>query len=173
MPIIMKKRYSISGTYTPDQIEVLEGLIDNFRGKMFDDDPEKNILIGKKNQYTDNKIISLLNITMNDINSGWPKTNYDLFQFVNLIDNDMPVDGAIVFALMGEGVLQLRNQVDYSDSGLSISMFNKTGLYQSWAGIYLQDYMAQKKEFKSTVIPRSENSGFYGIGTEFGYGSWW
>jgi hypothetical protein len=73
---------------------------------------------------------------------------------------------------MAEGILQLRNQVDYSDSGLTVAMFNKTGMYQGWVGFLLQTYLSDKKAVKSAVIPKSANSGFVGIGTEFGYDGW-
>jgi hypothetical protein len=172
MPIIMQKVYNISGNYTDEEKEMLQTMIEHFRIKMADDDPGKNILLGKTNQYSDNKIISLLYTALSDINSGYPKTNYNIFEFTQLIDDDLIINGAIIFALMAEGILQLRNQVDYSDSGLTVAMFNKTGMYQGWVGFLLQTYLSDKKAVKSAVIPKSANSGFVGIGTEFGYDGW-
>jgi hypothetical protein len=74
---------------------------------------------------------------------------------------------------MGEGLLQLRNQIDYSDSGLTIAMFNKTQLYQSWWGTLVQDYMRAKAAVKSAILPSSANSGFVGMGSEYSYRLWW
>lgn len=169
MPLIMQKIYKINGNYTQEEKEILQNMIVEFRIRIADDDPEKNILNKKTQQYSDDKIIQFFKLALNDINGGIPKTNYTIFTLAQAGDDDLIIDGAIIFALMAEGFLQLRNQVDYSDSGLSIAMFNKTGIYQSWAGFLLQQYLGNKKEFKSSVIPRSYNSGFVGVSSEFGY----
>jgi hypothetical protein len=172
MPIIMKKIYSISGNYTPEEKAILQEYIEMFRLRVSDDDSEKNILNKKTSQYSDNTIVKLLMQALNDINSGFPKTDYGLIFFTNSIDNNLIVDGAIVFALIREGLLQLRNQIDFSDSGLSIGMFNKTGLYQGWAGFLIQQYLSDKKEIKRAAKATLPNAGFLGIGSEFGYDGW-
>lgn len=172
MAIVMKRNYNIPGNYTEEEKAILRECIDIFRLKTSDDDPEKNILNKKMQQYSDAKIVSFLQAALGDLNSGFPKTNYDLIYFSKNIDSDLIVDGAIIFAMIAEGILQLRNQVDFSDSGLSIAMFNKTGMYQGWASFLLQEYMRVKQELKSSVLPRSHNAGFVGIGSEFGYDGW-
>lgn len=169
MPLVMKKIYKITGNYTAEQKETLQQLINEFRIRMSDDDPEKNILNKKKAQYSDDKIVSFLKLGAHDINGGIPPTKYSIFQLYKMGNSDLIVEGAMIFSLIAEGILQMRNQVDYSDSGLSIAMFNKTGIYQGWVGFLLQQYLADKKEFKSSVIPNSFNSGFFGITSEFGY----
>ena len=173
MPITMKKIYHIAGDYTPEQLSTIKELIDEFRLRMADDNIEKNLLNCKKEYYTDNEIVSLLKVGLSDLNGGSPRTNYTLFNADAAIGNDLIVLSAMIFALMREGILQLRNQIDYSDSGLTIAMFNKTGAYQGWANFMLQMYMREKSEFKSSVIPNSANSGFVGITSEFGYGRWY
>lgn len=169
MPLIMKKIYQISGNYTDEEKGILQDMITGFRVRMSDDDPEKNILNKKKEQYSDNRIVKFLELAVKDVNDGYPRTNYSIFKLYQMGEDSLVVDGAIIFALMAEGMLQLRNQVDYNDSGLSIALFNKTGLYQSWAGLLLQQYMQDKAMFKSSIIPRSANSGFVGVSSEFGY----
>lgn len=170
MPIVLKKHFNITGNYTDSQKLILTELITDFRVRIFDDDPNKNILNSKKEQYTDNKIVGLLKVAIKDVNGGSPQTNYTMF---NVPEKDLLVNGAMVFAMIGEGILQLRNQISYSDSGLSIGMFDKTGQYQSWASFIFQNYLRDKAEFKSSIIVNSENSGFVGISSEFGYRSWW
>jgi len=173
MPIVLKKTYTITGNYTQEQLSTLQGLVDDFRLHMADDDPQKNILSGKVLHYSDNTIVALLKSAIADINKGYPRTKYTLFNFQNsIIDDGLIIDGAMIFALIREGILQLRNQIDYNDSGLSIAMFNKTGMYQSWVSFLLQQYESDKKEFKSAIIASSENSGFIGIGSEFSYRMW-
>lgn len=171
MPVVLKKKYKISGNYTDEQKSILESLIQLFRISVADDDPEKNILNKKMFQYSDDKIIRLLDRAMNDINGGEPATNFTIFNFAKYWDNTLIVDGAIVFALMAEGILQLRNQIDFNDSGLSVGLFNKAQMYQGWASFLLQNYMSGKAEFKQAYLIK-ETPTFYGIESEFSY-YWW
>jgi hypothetical protein len=71
-----KKIYNIVGDYTADQIVVLRSYIDQFRLMIADDDATKNILNGKTQYYTDNTIVGLLKRAINDLNGGYPHTNY-------------------------------------------------------------------------------------------------
>lgn len=169
MPLVLTKIYNITGDYTPTQLKYIKAMIDDFRLKMQDDDPEKNILLGKTLNYSDATVQHLLESALMDLNGGYPRTNYTLKNYHPVVDDDVIVQGAMIFALMREGILQLRNQIDYSESGLSIAMFNKTGMYQTWAGFLLQQYIQAKQDFKASVVPTSTNSGFVGINSEFGY----
>lgn len=169
MPIVLKRKYTIAGSYTDDQLEILTYLIDLFRISVGDDNPEKNILNKKTSRYTDQDIIRYLDRAMQDINGGQPLTHFTIFDFATNQDNTLIIDGAIVFAMIAEGILQLANQVSYSDSGLSISMFDKSQIYQGWAGFLLQNYMQAKSEFKQGYLGQSQPSIFQGIGSEFGY----
>ena len=174
MAVTLKSTGSLNQRYTPEELELLRTTyIDEFRMKVGDYDPEKNILLGKMLQYSDTEIIKLLNIAVNDINMGYPKTSWTLLNCAPYMDTDMVVNGAVIFAMMKEGIVQLRNQIDYSDSGLSIGMFNKTGLYQGWAGLLMQEYLRDKKDYKASVIPNQyPNAGFYGIESEYSYRRW-
>ena len=169
MPIVLKKIYKIVGDFTKEEVEILKSLIDEFRLRMADDNPELNILNKKALKYTDDNIVKLVMSTLNDINGGFPSTNYSLSYVYNSIDNSLLLEGAMVFALLREGILQVNNQIDFNDSGLSIGMFNKTQIYQSWYGTLLQQYLQDKTEVKRAAIPNSATAGFYGIDTEFGY----
>lgn len=172
MPIIMNKKYAIKGNYTEQQKAILEDLITNFRLSIGDDNPEKNILNKKMSVYSDEQIIRFLNRALKDINGGQPRTTFTLWDFSSNWDSSLIIDGAMVFALMAEGMLQLRNQVDFNDSGLSIAMFNKTQMYQGWASFLLQSYMQGKAELKAAVTAKAEPSMFIGIGSEFSYYEW-
>ena len=169
MPIIMRRRYSISGNYSDEQKEILTSLIELFRISVGDDDPEKNILNKKTSRYSDDKIIKLFNRAMQDINGGQPRTQFTIYDFVTRYDTALLVDGAVIFSLISEGILQLSNKVDYSDSGLSIALFNKSQEYQGWSGFLLQSYMQAKAEFKAAYLGTNQPSIFYGISSEFGY----
>lgn len=149
---------------TPQEHEALTLLINSFRTQMNDVEPELNILNGKRLQYTDSRVVRFLVEGLKDINRGSPKTTYTLY---DCPDSDLLVRASAITALIAEGILQLRNQVDYSDSGFSVGLFNKTGGYQGWAGFLLQTYLQDKREFKNSIIPRSQNSGFVGVGSQF------
>lgn len=170
MPIVLNKVYTISGNYTDAEKAVLTELIDGFRLLVADDEPEKYILRQKMYYYSDNKIIQFLNMAARDVNNtGDPRTSYSLYEFHNLFMDMDIIQGATLFACMAEGLLQTANQVDFNDSGLSIAMFNKGQIYQSWYGMLLQEYVASKDRFKCSLMPQSANAGFLGIGSEFGY----
>lgn len=172
MPVTLTKIYNITGNYTDAEKAAYKDLIDQFRLSIGDDIPEQNILIGKIYQYSDNQIISLLNRALRDCNCGYPKSKLDIVAF-HKENANLLILGATVFSLIREGIFQLRNHIDFSDSGLSISMFNKTSLYQSWYGSLAQQYMQEKQAYKDSIIPSSPGAGFKGISSEFGYRNQW
>lgn len=172
MPIVLTKVYNITGNYTDAEKAAYKYLIDQFRLGIGDDVPEDNLLIGKIYQYSDNQIIALLNRALTDCNYGYPKSNLDIVRFRKENAN-LLILGATVFSLIREGIFQLRNQIDFNDSGLSIAMFNKTQLYQSWYGALAQQYLQEKQAYKDSIIPSSPGAGFKGISSEFGYRNQW
>jgi hypothetical protein len=139
-------------------------LLANLRAMLSDDDPTKNILNGQKEMYSDTKLSIFLDMACRDINSGSPRTIYALEE---ITDENLIIMGATIFACLAEGILQLRNNIDYNDAGLALAMFNKTGGYQSWYGLLLQNYLQSKMDFKRGVIPSSAGAGFRGIGSQF------
>lgn len=169
MPVQLKRIYNISGSHTPEQLKMYRNLIDEIRVRIGDEDPSNNILRGCIERYSDNMIIAILKTTLNDINSGYPKTSWSMEHVYKHINSSLLIDGAIVFMLMREGILQVENQIDFSDSGISIAMFNKSQIYQSWYGMMVQQYAQAKQEEKSAIIPKSPNSGFYSIGSPYSY----
>lgn len=173
MSIVMKRKYDFdTANFSKDELPIVTSLLESFRVGTFDDVPEKNILDKMQFHYTDKQIISLITKALRDINATQPASRYSLVEFVRLYETELLIKGAIVFALMGEGLLQLRNQVDYNDNGLSIAMFNKTGQYQSWLTFLLQEYMQEKQLLKAAMRANSPGAGFFGIASEFSYYGW-
>lgn len=170
MSIILKRVYNIPGKYTEEEREIYENLIDEFRLRVHDDIPADNILYEKASRYKDGTIIGLLNAAVNDINIfGIPPTKYSLKQMSTMQCDGLIVLGAMVCMCVREGLFHAANQIDFNDSGLSIGMYNKSGIYQGWYGALLNEYVNAKQTFKSGVIANSYNAGFVGIGTEFSY----
>ena len=148
-----------------------EELINDLRNMLSDDDPDKNILNGKNRQYSDSKLLFFLKQAVKDLNTGSPRTSFTLENFP---DTTLLVQGAMIFSFLAEGVLQLRNQVSYTGTGLQIGMFNKSSEYQAFAGFLLQTYIGSKLEFKRSVIANRSGSGFFGVRSSFhtDYGRW-
>jgi len=131
---------------------------------MLSDDGGRNILNKKMPQYTDAQLEFFIKRGLKDVNSGIPATNFTLEEFT---EDDLLVNAAVIQCCIAEGLLQLRNQIDYSDAGLSISLFNKTSGYQSWVGFLLTTYLNDKADYKKSVIGSSPGSGFLGINSAF------
>lgn len=150
--------------------EKMINLFDSFRTEIHDANAELNILNGGNLENTNSRILKYFQRAIRDLNSGTPITRYQIKDFP---DEGLLIDGAVIFYLIANGILQTRNQLDYSDGGLSVGMFNKTGQYQSWAQFLLQTYQQNKAAFKQGELARSFNAGFVGIGSEFGYMTGW
>lgn len=167
----MKRVFNIKGDYTEHEKGVLQNLIDSFRLTIGDDEPERNILFKKAQMYSDEKVLNLLFRAVSDINGGVPLTNFSIFEIARDIDDTLIVDGAVIFALIGEGILQTRNQLNYSDSGLQIGMFDKTQMYQGWISMLMNNYFQAKQALKETILTKHSQT-FYGIESEFSR-YWW
>lgn len=150
--------------------EKMINLFDAFRTEINDADAELNILNGQEIENSNLRILKYFQRAIRDLNSGTPITKYQIKDFP---DEGLLIDGAVIFYLIANGILQMRNQLDYNDGGLAIGMFNKTGQYQSWAQFLLQTYQQNKMSFKQGELARSYNAGFLGIGSEFGYLTGW
>ena len=155
---------------TPSEREKMISLFKDFRTQVNDADAELNILNDKKIENSNIKILNYFKRAIRDLNSGAPITKYEI---TNFPDEGLLVEGAVIFYLMANGILQLRNQLNYNDAGLAVGLFDKTGQYQSWAQFLLQTYLQNKMAFKQGEVARSLNAGFLGIGSEFGYYTGW
>ena len=154
---------------TPSEKEKMISLFKDFRTQVNDADAELNILNDKKIENSNIKILNYFKRAIRDLNSGAPITKYEI---TNFPDEGLLVEGAVIFYLVANGILQLRNQVDFNDSGLSIGLFNKTQLYQGWLGFLLQSYTNAKAEFKAATIAKNQPSMFIGVGSEYA-NYWW
>jgi hypothetical protein len=74
--------------------------------------------------------------------------------------------GTLIWVLRSAGFLQSRNQLDYSDGGISIRVSDKTSLYQSWIAQMMQEYEAKKLSHKKAV---NASYAYGGIHSEYVY----
>lgn len=72
--------------------------------------------------------------------------------------------GTLIQVLRSAGILQSRNQLDYSDGGVSVSVSNKTALYQSWIQMFSAEYETKKLNLK---IFLNVQQGFGGVHSEY------
>jgi hypothetical protein len=66
--------------------------------------------------------------------------------------SDMPhyllLKGTASHIMQSAGILQTRNQLDYSAGGVSVAHSNKTPLYQSWSQMWDSEWHQMAKQFK-------------------------
>jgi hypothetical protein len=59
--------------------------------------------------------------------------------------------GATIALLESVGLLQTRNQLNFSDGGISVSVSDKAPLIMSWLQMFKQSYEDKKTRFKSSA----------------------
>jgi hypothetical protein len=140
---------------------MMDELIPRFRLRMLDVDPAKNTLL-EELEFTDDQVRGFILESFYDINESEPRTSYTLDQFPK---TSLLLDGALVFALQARGLIQLRNQLSYSDAGFSVNLDDKSGNYAQWLSMITNRYLTDRKELKRSIVPR-----FRGVGSPM---RWW
>ncbi len=143
-----------------------QNLINDLRKQLKDDVPEKNILDGQQQHYTDDDLHFYLRRAVQDVNFESPSTRFTLENFPPEFST-LLITGGMIFAFIADGVIQLRNNLAYDDAGLRLDMFNKSDAYDRKASFFLQLYIGDKKNFKRGVLSRSLCGGFQGIASPF------
>jgi len=109
------------------------------------DTPELNRLI--RQQESDDQHLDLaLRMVIDDWNISPPPLSFvtiDNFPSIFLL-----LHGAAIQTLKMAGILQSRTELNYSSGGVTVRTFDKTRLYQSWIGIFVQEYERKKTTFK-------------------------
>ena len=139
----------------------LDELVPRFRIRILDVDPEKNTLL-EELEFTDQQVKGFILESLHDINESEPMTNFKLEHFPK---TSLLLDGALVFALQARGLIQLRNQISYSDAGFSVNLDDKSGNYAQWLTMISTKYLSGLKDFKRSLVPR-----FRGVGSP---ARWW
>jgi hypothetical protein len=109
------------------------------------DTAELNRLI-KQQESTDEQMDLALRLTIDDWNiTPPPLGNMSIETFPSIF---LLIHGAAIQLLKMAGILQSRNELNYSSGGVTVRTFDKTRLYQSWIGIFVQEYERKKTTFK-------------------------
>ncbi|MNJ90198.1 hypothetical protein D3C87_77920 [compost metagenome] len=104
-------------------------------------------------RWSDMQLLIYLNQAVADLNAEPPHTSFTL-ETVSEIYKACIINGALIFALIAEGVLQVGESFSYSDNGISLSINLAQG-YQSLAQMLLTGYTQLKKDIKRAMRPKA------------------
>lgn len=109
------------------------------------DTPELNRLI--RRQETDDPRLDLaIAMAVDDYNITSPLlSSHSIANFPSLY---LLIYGASIQVLRSAGILQSRNELAYSSGGVSVRIFDKTQLYQSWIAQFVAEYERKKQNYK-------------------------
>lgn len=126
------------------------------------DTPELNRLI-RTQESNDAKLDLALLLAVDDYNITAPLLgNVHVGNFPSLF---MLIYGAAIQVLRSAGLLQSRNELAYSSGGVSVRIFDKTQLYQSWIAQFVAEYELKKRNFKMSLNINAALSG--GVSSEY------
>lgn len=128
--------------------------------RMFlNDTAELNRLIRQEESNSD-KLDLAIRLTIDDYNITTPLIgNVTIVSFPSIY---LLIHGASIQTLKSAGILQSRNQLEYSSGGITVRTFDKTQLYQSWIMQFYQDYERKKMDLKKFInIESSWPGGVY------------
>lgn len=109
------------------------------------DTAELNRLI-RQEESNSEKLDLAIRLTVDDWNITPPLL--DTVSITTFPSIYLLIHGAAIQTLKSAGILHSRNQLDYSSGGITVRMFDKTQLYQSWIVQFYQDYEIKKVNYK-------------------------
>jgi hypothetical protein len=112
------------------------------------DFPELNRLIA--GEETSNRMIAWAIVdALDDWNTTPPfigNATIDNFPSVSLLR-----EGTVILVLESVGLLQTRNQLSYSDGGISVQVSNKAPLLLQWIQLFRSSYETKKNRMKASM----------------------
>jgi len=136
--------------------------------RMFLQDTEElNRLLGGK-ELDDEELRFSIDMAISDFNTTLPPTPAK--SILNYPSLYLLMHGAAINALKMAGIRQSRNQLDYQSGGSSFSRSNKTGLYQSWLSLFVNEYEQKKRALK---LSGNVNRGYGEVFSEYDYVGFW
>jgi len=126
------------------------------------DTPELNRLI-RRQESTPEKLDLAIRLAVDDFNITPPllgQARVDNFPSLFLL-----IYGASIQVLRSAGLLHSRNELVYSSGGVSVRIFDKTALYQSWIAQFVAEYERKKANYK--IAANVNNSLASGVASEY------
>lgn len=74
--------------------------------------------------------------------------------------------GTVIQVLRSAGILQARNNLNYSDGGLTVATSDKAPMYLTWANMFYQEYELKKRSLKLSM---NAAAGYGGIRSEYSW----
>lgn len=109
------------------------------------DTPELNRLI-RRQESTDEKLDLAVLLAIDDYQITPPPLGPVSIE--NFPSMWLLLYGAAIQVLRSAGLLQSRNELVYQAGNVSVRIFDKTQLYQSWIAQFVADYERKKASFK-------------------------
>lgn len=132
-----------TSTGTPEQTE--REKVRKLLRLFLNDTPELNRLI-RREESDDPKLDLAIDLALDDYNITAPLLQtHQLSNFPSLY---LLIYGATIQVLRSAGILQSRNELAYSSGGVSVRIFDKTALYQSWIAQFMAEYERKKQNYK-------------------------
>lgn len=156
---------SVQATVTAGLPPKLMPLIAMVRAKLRDY-PELNRLVAGQ-ETSDRQIAFALMEAIDDYNTTPPlldPVNLDTHPSVSLL-----INGTIIFVLESVGLLQTRNQMNYSDGqGVQVGVNDKSPLLMQWINLFRGQYEQKKMRLKqATNLRGALNQG--GVPSEYAF----
>ena len=128
------------------------------------DTPELNRLI-RRQESNDEKLDLAIRLAIDDYNiTAPPLAGVTVGNFPSIW---LLIYGSVIQVLRSNGLLQSRNELVYSSGGVSVRIFDKTQLYQSWIAQFFADYETKKKHFKISSNVTSAMLAGIGVNSEY------
>jgi hypothetical protein len=126
------------------------------------DTPELNRLI-RRQESSDEKLDLALRLAIDDFNITPPFLGTaTVANFPSLF---LLIYGASIQVLRSAGLLHSRNELVYSSGGVSVRIFDKTQLYQSWIAQFVAEYERKKGNYKISANINGALAG--GVSSEY------
>jgi hypothetical protein len=127
------------------------------------DTPELNRLI-RRQESTDAKLDLAMRLAIDDYNITPPFLGTStIANFPSLF---LLIYGSSIQVLRSAGLLHSRNELVYSSGGVSVRIFDKTALYQSWINQFVAEYERKKSNYKLAANINGALAG--GVSSEYG-----
>ncbi len=152
-----------------DPRAVLRGHIESVR--LFTRDfAELNLLIAGE-ESSDRMIVWATQDFLSDFNGTPPFTGYSLAELASRNLQHLAVRGTIITLLQSVMILQARNNLPFSDGGLSVSINDKAPLIQSMLHLFQSAFEQNKRQVKTALNveqlldggPSSVHSDYWGL----------
>ena len=115
------------------------------------DNPQLNRLIS--GEESSNRLIAWAALDfLSDFNQTPPPIGmYTLEQLLDLGYTSLARLGTTINLLQSVGMLQTRNQLNFSDGGINVGVSDKTPLIQSWIQMFQPKYEQDKRQIKISM----------------------